>query len=396
MAYGDDELAFRRMIWVLWGLSMAFPLAGMVMLAMDPSLGQIFYGAPARPGLVHLLTLGGVLGCFHALYAVWLRRLYGVCRWQDRLLPWLAGLHGTGVAVLAAGFMAQDALWLYVGGHYLVPMGVGAAAVTGVLASWQREPGLPRNLLAHLPLAGLFVTAGFGVMMVTVVFKGGYHFEFPHAVLMHALSAGFLFALPLLMVADRMEDGQVNPRLGGVLWSTLPGGLGVVVMAVGLWAQPAAPWYQAGLGLAALGAVLAARPRAADVQPLRSFQRLPWLAVAVMLVFAAISLSDDIAPDGAYTLSFFIITLMLLGVVLPPLMLHGWALPRGQAPFVYPWEPGLYALMQWTGTGMVLAGQTTGMGGLIRSGGVFWAAALGAMAWRTLDSAGIKIRRRWL
>ncbi|MDH4224809.1 MAG: hypothetical protein OEW12_04085, partial [Deltaproteobacteria bacterium] len=200
---------------ILTGSVFLFLLGAMLLLTLHPMAGMINGAAAEHPALVHLLGLGGVLGGYYRIYSGLFRRLYGPSPWEGRLWPVIAATHLTGVVLMVIGFHNSNPLLIYIGGHYLLPTGICLSVLLGALMARNRPRGVPRYGVFHLPGAGLLVAMSLGALMAMDAFLGIYGIYGPRTILIHALSAGFLFVMPAFTLAPlgrRIPPAGLDPE----------------------------------------------------------------------------------------------------------------------------------------------------------------------------------------
>jgi hypothetical protein len=367
--------------------------AALALVAVRPSLAIFGWGDPLLPGAVHLVTLGGVLSLAYLLLGRLWRQLYGGgAAWAP--LGWAAwAFHASGVALLAWGFLHHDPTLAYWGGHYLVPTGVLLALAHGWVAAWRRPRGAPRRLAAHLPGLGLAVTVSLGALLVMDAYTARYGIYTPATILAHALAAGFLFVLPLLLLPDALAQapppapaghretaGAAGPAVAALArWyaAVAVGASGVLLVVLAL-ADAGAERLLA-IGLALLGALLVwlglppGQRLGGGLAALRGVALLPLagrLATGVFGVYAALRYARGAEPGEAFWLGKVGALLFLLAVALPELLAlleraHGVHGARGR-------------LAVWlAGTALLLAGQLWVEPWAVRAGALVWLAGLG-------------------
>lgn len=328
---------------------------------------------PASSGggraIVHLLTLGGILGTFYPLQTALWERLYG----RSVALPWLVllvlVLHVSGVGVLVWGFFSSSTFVAHIGGHYLVSTGAALAFVQGVATALKRRPPAPRHLAAHLPGLGLLVTVSLGAMMVLDADGGGYGTYTPHTIIVHAAAGGFLFFLPFVLCLNALEGAaqcggghnptesgggnspmeswqgcrpEVQPERGPFAPTALlhlPVGvasLGVLALAwAGITQTGMAPgemarvlglpgglWMPAGLGLLGAVALWVGLPAMGLGKPLtlQGMRRSFWSGLGVLLLFSAIRAGRGVPAGENLDLMRFSVTVFLFAVALPEVL----------------------------------------------------------------------------
>ncbi|MEE8397143.1 MAG: hypothetical protein V3S29_13895, partial [bacterium] len=254
--------------------ALGFVALAMVLLALFPGPAAMDGSAPASwwphpAALVHLVTLGGLLGGFFAIQgAIW-EHLYGRApvggRWLDFAI-W--GFYAGGVAIMAAGLLARHTFVTHLGGHYLVPTAIFLAALRGMVTAARRQPGRPAHLAAHLPTLGLLAAMARGALLVMDAYTGQYGIYHPATILVHLLCGIFLFFFPLAVLLDSVADpaaaiaaataagGESLPPAGAAFSSTtvlfLPAAVaafGVMGVAVALTAPAWRAALPAGVGL---------------------------------------------------------------------------------------------------------------------------------------------------
>ncbi|MBI4083599.1 MAG: hypothetical protein HY423_13420 [Candidatus Lambdaproteobacteria bacterium] len=396
-----------RMLRAHLGSVLAFLAAAMALLLLRPATLLEGLGHPEFPALVHLLTLGGLLGGAYALY--------------QRLLPALCGrppawpalgaaiwlFQAGGVALVAAGFAARQPGLANLGGHYLVPAGIVLAFGQAAATLWRRPPGVPRRAAVLLPQVGLLATMSLGAMLVLDAYQGGYGLYTPPTILLHGLAGAFLFVLPLLLLADVLDDPAPAEAAGApapLLLTTALAALGLLALAL----AQTRPGYAlaAPLGLALLGGVAiwiglpgwggagtsrqepggAGRPHPAFA-PVR---RMPWAAFGAVVLYGAIRLwrgSHSAEPLGAElaSLARFGLVLFLFAAALPDLLSRLGPPPAAGAPAL-PLGPetAIEYVVQLVAAGLIVGALLAQAALLVQAGALLWLATLAWRAWRLL------------
>ncbi len=408
--------------------------AGVGLFLVSPGALPAAGGRGSTSALVHLLTLGGLLGGYYPLQAIAWRRLYG----REPVLPILTwfvlGFHVTGVALLVWGFHAGSTLESYVGGHYLVPTGIVLFFGQGLATLARRPGGVPRHLAAHLPGFGLLVTMTLGALLVMDGHTGRYGIYTFQTILVHLLSGGFLFFLPMMLLQQSIEEENPTPESSGDdsddasgapppaaaglsptarALPPLPGfsptvralpaaglaGLGVLTVALAGdgggqdWARP--------VGLLLLGAVAlwiglpAFGPRRRT--SLKAVRRAAWGALGLLLLFAAIRAWRGMDAAQVQMLLGTAVLLFLFGVAVPEVLsrlagefLHPGAGAVGEAAERAVRARALQYTVLLLGAGLILAGQLAASPNLGRAGAILWLLCLG---WQAGMMAGAV--KRW-
>ena len=392
-------------------------LAGMALAIARP--GDLLHGPglAGLPAMVHLFTLGALLGSFSLLLQRHWRQLYGVPGVPPAaglLAPLALGLQALGVALLAWGFFAQRPLLAHLGGHYLVPTAVALLFIKGLLAMRRRPRGRPRHLVAHVPMLGLILAVSFGAMLVLDAYQGGYGIYLPGTILVHLLAGAFLFVLPMTLSGPRAIDlGALPPgwARGGVddplaraiaaegltLQRLVPLlATGVLLVAVG---QTRADWpWATPAGLAVLGAVClwVGLPGRGRWQALSftAVRRTPWAAVGMLLLFAALRWWRGAAGPELVAVGRFSAVVFLFVAVLPDLLARLGLLrlsgetpptpPTPDEPEPIPPHVGLHYAAQLMGTSLLVAALATGLPALVQAGAAVWLLSGLQWGWRLL------------
>ncbi|MCH7478161.1 MAG: hypothetical protein IIA14_08665 [SAR324 cluster bacterium] len=399
--------------------ALLLPAVGMGLLAWAPLEATVGPGHAVAAAATHLITLGGVLGGYYVLQPAIFARLYRRPPAGLFLGPVIWASQAAGVALLAWGFLRGAPLIAYVGGHYLVPVGIVLAFFQGVVTALRRPAGTPLHPAAHLPGLGLLVTMSLGALLVMDAFGLGYGIYTPQTILVHALAGGFLFFLPLVLLDDCTESapamGAAGPEdarsfspspTATMLLPILTASLGVLAVAA---AGPAAIYPTAlASGLALLGAVAlwlsfpAARPGRA--WSFRLSRRMPWGAVGILLLFAAIRAWRGIEAEEALRLGSVTAAVFLFAVALPEIVarlgersdnrtVHSTdqaapaavSMGDGAAEILSP-EPGpaLVYGAQLLAAGLLVAPLLGGEPWLGRAGALLWLVTLLWALWRLL------------
>ncbi|MBI3992490.1 MAG: hypothetical protein HY342_04390 [Candidatus Lambdaproteobacteria bacterium] len=392
-------------------------LAGMALAIARPDALLLGPGPAGTPALVHLFTLGVLLGGFTLLQARQWRRLYGVPGAppaRGLLGPLALGLQALGIVLLAWGFLAQRPGLAHLGGHYLVPTAVALQFVMGLLAMRRRPRGAPRHLAAHLPVLGLMLAVALGAMLVLDAYQGGYGIYLPGTILVHLLAGAFLFVLPMSLWGPRAIDlGALPPAAapdgpddaparaiageGLTLQRLVPlPAAGVLLVAVGQtradwpWAMPA--------GLAVLGAVClwVGLPGRGHWQALsfNAVRRTPWAAVGMLVLFAALRWWRGAEGAELVAVARFSAVLLLFVVVLPDLLARLGLLrlsgevpatpPTPAEPEAIPPHVGLHYAAQLLGASLLVAAVATRMPALVQAGAAVWLLSGLHWGWRLL------------
>ena len=402
--------------------ALLLPAVGMGLLAWAPLEATVGPGHAVAGAATHLITLGGVLGGYYVLQPAIHARLYRRPPAGAFLGPVIWASQAAGVALLAWGFLRGGTLIAYVGGHYLVPVGIVLAFFQGLATALRRRGGTPLHPAAHLPGLGLLVTMSLGALLVMDAYGLGYGIYTPQMILVHALAGGFLFFLPLVLLDDCTEetagtqDARSSPSpTATILLPILTASLGVLaVAAAGPAAIYPAAFFPGALalgqapGLALLGAVAlwlsfpAARPGRA--WSFRLSRRMPWGAVGILLLFAAIRAWRGIEAEEALRLGSVTAAVFLFAVALPEIVARlgerwdnrtvhspgqgaaaGGSTGDGAAEILSP-EPGpaLAYGAQLLAAGMLVAPLLGAASWLGRAGAILWLVTLLWALWRLL------------
>ncbi len=395
---GSEAAQIRMFTWSAW----AAVAAAMGLMLWQPAAMLAGFGHPALPAVVHLITVGGVLGGFYALQEWALPTLYG------RRAPWtplvwvVLAVHSVGLVLLAWGFMGRHTLLANLGGHYLVPAGIVLAIARGLVAQWRRQAGAPRHGAAMLPGLGLLVTMSLGAMLVLESHQGGFGLFTPQAILVHLLAGAFLFFMPLVLLWDLLEGDAAGVKSARVLLPASVAALGVLAAAygasvAGASAADARVGWSAGLALlggVALWAGLPGWMKRSDAAGLPAFapvRRMPWSALGVLLLFAAIRHWRGMEAAEAMALARFGVALFLFAVALPDVLSRPSLAPapeRAGASLSAAGQAALYYVAGLVAAGLLLGALLADMPALVRAGAAVWLLALAGMAW----SAGRQLR----
>jgi hypothetical protein len=388
-------------------------LAGLGLLAARPAA---LLAAPAEavvPAMVHLFTLGGVLGAYFAIQRRNWRAAYGPPAARRRgalrgLFALVLLCQAVGLVLLAWGFATRDSQRAYLGGHYILPAAIVLFEALGALLARGRR-SRPVQPMAHLPGLGLLLAMSLGSLLVMDASTGRYGVYGPATVLLHALAAGFLFLFPLIL-SEPHGLGFGRPRnppgtAGGSPWgSPLAGalsllGAGVLLVAIGQ-SRPEWPWALP-LGLAVLGGVLlwVGLPGSAALSGVDfgAVRRTPWAAVGMVALFAAIRVWRGAEGGELLAIARFGAVLFLFVAALPDLLarlsLHlrpvaPDADPAGGAvdgaPLLVAPVVAVHYAVQLLGAGLLVAALATGVAGLVQAGALVWGLSLLAWAWHVL------------
>lgn len=381
--------------WSIW----AFACAALGLLFAEPGVLEQGLGLGAAPAAVHLITAGVLAGGYFALQArVW-GRVYRPTPWVHRLQWALWACWVAGAAALAGGLYRGHFALAYLGGHYLVPIAIVIAVAQGVVAYARRPAGAPRLPAAHLPGLGLLVVMALGVMLLIDRFGGQYGFYGGLPILLHMLSAAFLFVLPAQVLEAALlppEGGDPGPpaadgsedrtALRVIVW-TAAAALGLLALALSArgWAAGAP------VGLALLGAVglWVGLPAGAERrQPTwESVRRFPWAAVGLLLLYGALQAWRGIPLSLAVPLAQIGVVLFLFALAMPDWFFRltvglaparrGDAADAGERLAL---RAAVHYVIQQLGTVLLLIGLLAGATWLLQAGAVVWLAALGAAA----------------
>lgn len=384
-------------------------LAGLGLMGARPAAVLAAPAAAVVPAMVHLFTLGGVLGAYFAIQRRIWHGAYGPP--EPRRRGALRGLFAlvllcqvVGLALLAWGFATRNAPRTYLGGHYILPAAIVLFEVLGALLARGRG-ARPVQLMAHLPGLGLLLAMSLGSLLVMDASTGRYGVYGPATVLLHALAAGFLFLFPLILSEPHgLGFGRAGIPAGdggGSAWGgPLAGalsllGAGVLLIAIGQ-GRPEWPWAVP-LGLAVLGGVLlwVGLPGSAALSGVDfgAVRRTPWAAVGMVVLFAAIRVWRGAEGGELLAIARFGAVLFLFVAALPDLLSRlslflrppaaAGSADDGTPPLVAPLVAVHYA-MHLFGAGLLVAALATGVAGLVQAGALVWGLSLLAWAWHVL------------
>ncbi|MDH5750803.1 MAG: hypothetical protein OEZ59_00110 [Deltaproteobacteria bacterium] len=308
-----------------WFIRGAFGFAGLAMglLIWRPEILRVGFGHPWLPPFTHLLTLGVLLGSAYPLLEQRWVALYGTDSPRRRLLTLALVCQLGGVLIMVAGLMIHNPEMVYWGGHYFVPTAVGLLVAHGVLAVRRRGPGLNRHLWSHLPVAGLLVAVGLGALLVMDALTGDYGIYNARTIVVHLLSGGFLFVLPLF-TQEMLKPGERERRAGPATQSLLryylpafTAGAGVMLVAAGMLEDgPAGIKIWLGLAVAGLCALWLGLP----LVPGELWGALRGLPAPDSPADSPADSPDEIRPPQALSAQ------ALPAQSLPPLSRLGWLL----------------------------------------------------------------------
>lgn len=387
-------------------LSVLSALAGMSLFVAVPGMAIFATGHLMLAGTIHLFTAGALLGAaFQTENRLW-KTLYGVrapfWAFREVIFPFLL----VGLVTMVWGFLNHDTLAAHTGGHYLLPTAIVLAIIHGIVAAWRRERGRPLRLAAHLPGIGLAVTGSIGALLVMDAHTGDYGIYSNATVLMHMISGGFLFAIPLTLLPGALFGGAAWGREGkppppaplpGALarWYVATAMAAAGVMAVAYSTTADGPWVALPVGLGLLGALLlfiALPERLAWRAVLEQLERRAgWLAAGLLVFYSAIRLGRGVEFTEVIMLTKTGVIAFLAGVALPEMFFHSLLAthpePRG---FGIRLGRGLFH----AGTFALLLGQFFAEPLAVRAGAVAWMMGLGVWVQRALIDFSIQRRQR--
>ncbi|MEE8436521.1 MAG: hypothetical protein V3S64_17170 [bacterium] len=399
-------------------LSVLSALAGMGLFVAVPGIPIFATGHLLMAGAIHLFTAGALLSAaFQAEDRLW-RKLYGwkapFWLFREVIFPFQL----VGVVTMVWGFLNQQTLAAHTGGHYLLPVAIVLSIAHGIVAAWRREPGRPLCLAAHLPGVGLAVTGSIGALLVMDARTGNYGIYSNATVLVHMMSGGFLFAIPLALLPGALFGGEKRGEGGeekNPPWLNLPGALakwyvatavaaaGVMAMAFSTTAVSSmavsvaayAPRAALPGGLGLLGGLLLfiALPERLAWGPVleKLERRAGWLAAGLLLLYTAIRLGRGVNMAEVLMLTKTGVIAVLAGVALPEMFLHSLLAAHPE-----PREMGirLGRGLFHAGTAALLAGQYLSEPDAIQAGAVVWMTGLGVWVYRALVNFSIQRRTR--
>ena len=387
-------------------LSVLSALAGMGLFLARPGIPISATSHLLLAGTIHLFTAGALLSAaFQAEDRLW-RKLYGwkapFWLFREVMLPFLL----VGVVTMVWGFLNRSTLAAHTGGHYLLPTAIVLAIGHGVVAAWRRESGRPLCLPAHLPGVGLAVTGSIGALLVMDAHSGNYGIYSNATVLVHMMSGGFLFAIPLALLPGALfgEEKRVGEEMSppaGILpgaltkWylATAVAAAGVMAVAFSTTADAPRAALPGGVGL--LGGLLLfiALPDRLAWRPVleKLERRAGWLAAGLLLLYTAIRLGRGVNLAEIIMLTKTSVLAFLAGVALPEMFLHSLlaAHPEPRETGIR-WGRGLFH----AGTAALLAGQFFAEPRAIQAGAVMWMTGLGVWVHRALVNYFIQRRSR--
>ena len=390
------ELIERIVGWCIWG----FLTVGMALLAVRPGALVFPGGGWLAAALIHLITLGGMVSSYYLLTLRLLPRLYGRTPAGRWVMPLVLLLHIAGVIIMVAGLVGGHKYSVYWGGHYLVPTGIVIVFIQWWVTAWKRSESTERHLAAHLPGIGLVVAMCIGALLVMDAYSGAYGIYTPLTILIHFLSGGFLFFLPLMLVSEavaevepgKKTDSPFSPTAQTLLPMAIAGG-GVLAMTLAVTHET----YQLGMpiGLLVLGGsgLWLGMPSGSKAGGLSfvSTRRSLWAAVGMLLLYIGIRALRGIEVEEALSLARFGVVLFLFGVGVPEalnLLLRNNLERRGETPDSP--EPILIYLVGMFGTGLILAAMLAQVVFLAQMGGLIWLATL-AWGGRVMVRGGTKL-----